>query len=77
MSMIIAYRCTYLLLFSAGGGFRDILFCCIPRDTLSSDVLDIPILWMLSENKNEFVTAAKINAVLDWIIGIYIHSLYS
>lgn len=50
--------------------FRDILFCCIPESSISSDVLDVALLWMFHNVQNEFVITAKLNAVLDWVSGL-------
>lgn len=50
--------------------FRDLLFCCVPGEPLSSDIIDIPLLWMLFNANNETVVGSKINAVLEWVSGL-------
>ncbi|KAJ1520069.1 hypothetical protein ONE63_004295 [Megalurothrips usitatus] len=54
----------------SAGSFRDLLFCCIPENTLSKDVTDLAVLWMLFKNGSESVIPSKINAVLEWITGL-------
>lgn len=52
-------------------GFRDILLCCVPAtEPLSSDIIDIAVLWMLYKCSDESVAPSKINAVLDWVSGL-------
>ncbi|KAK3908885.1 Centromere protein I [Frankliniella fusca] len=50
--------------------FKDLLFCCIPREPLTSNTIDKALLWMFYNVNNESTVGTKINAVLEWVSGL-------